>query len=111
MSPLPPLPVRRERVGVRVSLYSPAICDHIQLPCNPAPLAIRPPTFPSHALNELPPVSRRRRRYLNGFSGVAGGIPPCIRAFKLKSKNDNHDTVFTKPDSPPTTSKPTTRQN
>ena len=37
-----------------------------------------------------PSVSRRRRRYLNGFRGVAGGnvvIPPCIRGMKNKTKN------------------------
>src|SRR5258705_2724825 len=36
-------------------------------------------------------VSRRRRRYLNGFRGVAGGnvvIPPCIRGMKKKTKED-----------------------
>jgi hypothetical protein len=30
--------------------------------------------LPAIALKKIPPVSRRRRRYLTGFSGVAGGL-------------------------------------
>ena len=56
----------------------PRLAPALSLPATPPPFSSR-----QLHLKIFPPVSRRRRRYLNGFWGVAEGVlPPCRFALK-----------------------------